>query len=666
LSLPSLLVAQEGGRRLPNHTPRFIPHATNLGAEDPGRTLSLTVWLRVHNRSELDALVERLYDKDSPDYHQWLTSERFASEFGPTAAEAGIVNQFLTERGLTVTAVHRNNLFVRATGTVAQVQKAFSTPINRFDLDGAIHHANTSDPLVSGPAGALVAAVGGLADYSFKPHSVRPIEPATGKVVAATPLSPSPNGAFFAANCFRAPEFQAFFTGGGLPASAYFGNRYGADITNDLPGTLPPCGYQPSDVQKAYHLNNLYSAGLDGTGQSVVIVDAFGSPTIAYDSSVFASFYGLAALNLNVYYSDGVPAVQDTGWATETTLDVEWAHSVAPGATINLVVAPTNSFVDLDNAIIFAIDNNLGNVISNSYGAPESLIDSGTLDATNFIMEVAAAFGISAHFSSGDDGDFTPFLPYPYAPTAGFPASSPFVTGVGGTSLALGKGGEKLFETGWGTNLTRIASPGGAPAVPPVPFGFQFGAGGGQSDYFPKPRFQEGIRGRGRQTPDISWLADPYTGVEMICDGGSCGTGTPGILYADVIGGTSLACPMFSGLWSIAQQKAGGPLGQAARKLYHLRGGVHDVLPVGSDFDVQGITETLSGPTYYSPWELAAPLGVTHRFFSALYNSPFSTSWFVVTFGTDSSTLATTRGWDNVTGVGTPRGRPFVEEVTRP
>ena len=117
---------------------------------------------------------------------------------------------------------------------------------------------------------------------------------------------------------------------------------------------------------------------------------------------------------------------------------------------------------------------------------------------------------------------------------------------------------------------------------------------------------------------------------------------------------------MFSGLMAIAAQKAGQPLGQAAQYVYNRpAGAIMDVLPVGSATNVTGSITTSAQTQNYSADQLAAPLDGTTEYFSAFYNSPFSTNWFVITFGTDTS-LRTTPGWDNVTGVGTPNGANFV------
>jgi subtilase family serine protease len=156
--------------------------------------------------------------------------------------------------------------------------------------------------------------------------------------------------------------------------------------------------------------------------------------------------------------------------------------------------------------------------------------------------------------------------------------------------------------------------------------------------------------------PDISWLADPFTGVEIVITGDAQGD-----QFVGVIGGTSLSCPMFSGLWAIASQRAGHKLGQAAASIYDLDDdAIRDVRTVGSPADVSGAIHDAGGIAPEVPSDLAAPLQNLPDFYSALYNSPFSTRWFVITFGTDS-TLAAGNGYDLATGLGTPNPQAFVD-----
>jgi hypothetical protein len=167
--------------------------------------------------------------------------------------------------------------------------------INRFSFNGKTYRSNTSDVSIEGPTRALVKAVTGLNDLTFEPHHKAPLDPDTGKPFPPVPLASGVgNGLFFEANCFRKPQTVTFTTGGGYPTATYSGNRFGADITSGPPN-LPPCGYDAAEMQKAYGLKALYNAGWAGQGQTVVIVDAYGSNTIVDDANVFSSLNGLPA-----------------------------------------------------------------------------------------------------------------------------------------------------------------------------------------------------------------------------------------------------------------------------------------------------------------------------------------------------------------------------------
>lgn len=639
--------------RIPNNTPGFIGKAVDLGATDPATVVTATVWLRLQNGNKLDRLVQQQYQKGSSSYHKWIDQAAFDASFAPTDQAVKAVQNFLAAHDLTVLHVAENNFYVKVQGTVARMQQTFHVSIHNYRLNGQTYRSNTADPSVDNPPAGLIAGVTGLDDLGFQPAFVRPTDPG-GTAWPMVPLSRGPNGVFFEGQCFRAPETDTF-TGGGHTA-AYSGNRYGADITSNTLGHLPPCGYSPDEMQTAYNMKPLYSAGFDGTGETVVITDAFGSPTIAQDAQVFSSVYGLPLVDLQVLRAPGAvnnPHGPSGNWDLETTLDVEWVHAMAPGAKIVLVVGPTNH-ADLDEAINWAVVHHLGNTISNSWSTIEGFGNPVVFNRVNRILQMAAAQGIDVNFATGDFGDETVRVG---AVRVDFPASSPFATGIGGTSLALNGDNTADFQTGWGNNLTRIAetvSLGSPPVVPPLHLGFQGGAGGGFSILYPKPSFQTGVPGAMRGVPDISMVADAFTGVEIIQTIG-------GVLSVGVIGGTSLSTPMFSGVMAIAAQKAGQPLGQAAPLVYGLSAGaVTDVTDVSSPNNVTGVVD--GSPV--SADSLAAPLENTTSYLSALYNSPFSTRWFVITFGTDSS-LTTTPGWDDVTGVGTPNGADFVNAITQ-
>jgi subtilase family serine protease len=677
LAIPALLLTSSNGlaessqgRYLTGHTVQRAAEVRDLGPESTSQTLRLTVWL--HSKMDsaaADQMITDLYDKNSPNFHHWLSQAQADAAFAPTAAQAATVRKYLEDRHLREVASDPSNYFIKVEGTVRDIQEAFRVQIHRFDSRGTSFRSNVGEPWVDGSAATLIAAIDGMSEHKMRPHLVRPKDPATGESFHPSPLAAGPDGAFFEAQCLRKPQTKTFKTMGGLPSATYAGNRYGANIENSADGTLAPCGYQPSELQAAYGLKASYAAGFDGSGQTTVIVDAFGSPTIAQDSEIFSQLYGLPDItpaNFKVLFPGGQPAAPDEGWATETTLDVQWAHAMAPGAKIVLLAAPTPNDADLQTAILYALEHNLGKSISNSYGEAEHDVPPAILANWYLLTRLAAALGVSVNFSSGDNGDsnpsgFTDNVSYPGVST---PADMPWATGVGGTSVFLDNKDNITTQTGWGNNITEVADTialGSPPVIPPFNEGFDGGAGGGTSEFFPKPDFQAGLPGKHRLVPDIAVTADPFTGVEIICDGGSCGGGTGPLV--EVIGGTSLACPMFSGIWSIANQGRKEGLGQAARLLYRLKkNAITDVLAVNSPDNVIGLIQTGKSNKAYSAKSLVEPLDGTTKFVSALYNSPFSTRWFVLSFGTDSS-LATAKGWDNVTGLGTPDGLSFIRAV---
>jgi subtilase family serine protease len=640
------------------NTPGFVATGKNIGPEEASTTISVTLWLQPHNRAALDTLAEQLYDKSSPNYHQWLKPAQLISQFAPTAADLAVAKQFLIENKLKVTNIGPANFSVTAQGTVAEVQKAFSVQIDKFTVGSATHRGNVNNPTIAGPAAAVVAAVSGLDDYV----ATHPVAQVTNAFKSSTPAATATklsgvtsDGIFYSGQCFPGTGSYTFTTGGALPFGTYTGNNYGQPANGGGLGSLPPCGYDPAEVRTAYNLNGLYTQGFDGEGQTIVIVDWDGSPYITADANVFSSLNGLPPLtpsNFNIIY---YPFNCNCGGVDpEINLDVEWSHAIAPGANIILLVPPSNSFADINNATVYAITYGLGNVISGSFGAPESLVPPVILEQSSLISELAAVSGISANYATGDEGDDTV---YGIPPTISTPADSPYSTGVGGVSLATNSDNTLAWQSGWGTNATGIVAPpfdGGYVSDPPLNFGFQFGSGGGASGFFNKPTFQKKVSGKWRSLPDISWLADPYTGVEIVLFDGA------GEAIA-VYGGTSLATPMFSALWAIANQEAGVALGQAAPYLYSMPAGtITDVVPVGSKTNPTGIIQDSTGFHHYSAAALAAPLDGTTTFYSGIYNSPFDDEWDIITFGTDLS-LRTKVGWDNVTGLGTPNGQAFAD-----
>ncbi len=344
-----------------------------------------------------------------------------------------------------------------------------------------------------------------------------------------------------------------------------FLNNYGN------PHTSAPSGYSPQQMQNAYEVSSLIAQGYDGSGTTIVIVDAYGSSSITKDVDYFDSYYGLPDIHLNVYYPEGTVHGRNTGWAQETTLDVEWAHAIAPGATIDLVVVKSASFDDLYAGLKYAVDlHNTTNVvaISMSFGAAESQVSSSILDQWDSLFSYAVSVGITPIASSGDDGayDGTQSL------TVNFPASDPNVLSIGGTTLTI-KNDAWYDETTWSDS------------------------GGGYSDYFSEPNYQSSVslitNGK-RGVPDVAYDGNPNTGVA--------------VYYSRTwytFGGTSIGAPQWAGLIAIAAQYHGHALGLVQNVIYSLG--------TGNDYSLY-FHDIVSGPDngYYNAepgWDYVTGFG---------------------------------------------------------
>ena len=673
------------GRFIAHNTPNYVATAANLGTEDPAKVIEVSFWLNPRNRGQLDAITKNLYDPTSPQFRHFLTRNQIATRFAPTAAQMKVVRQFLAANNLKVMRVGPMNFFVHAKGTVGDIENALHVQLNQYQVGSNVMRANNRDPYVDGAAAPLVRAISGLDSGEYThPMATRPGPPSTkpGAKSLAAMAQAAPDSSFFSNNCFDGTETESFSTNnnGSFPIGTYKGNHL-----NEQSLTSAGCGYTPPMIQAAYNLNALYAEGFDGTGQTIGIIDWCGSLTIQSDANAFSALFGLPQLTSSNFAITYVPTVSTCQAIdqTEINIDVEWAHAIAPGANINLIVPPSASFSDVDEAELTAVVYGLANVLSGSYGSIEAFDPTNELLTENLINQIAAVAGISANFSSGDQGDFS-FFGIP--PTVSAPADSPYATAVGGVTLALNADNSIAWQAGWGNNETLLAEE-GTVFDPPLFFGFIGGAGGGPSNCvfadvnfnctggFLKPSYQKGVPGKWRQVPDVSWLADPFTGGVIAI---SVPFQIPSLTW-QVWGGTSLACPMFSALWAIANQEAGAPLGLAAPYLYSLPvGAVTDIVPVATKHNVTASIR--ESPTVTVPYNPAQILGgsVTGKFADAIWDyAPLADTAVLVSFGmdcsaegpatffgtlcTDPTRLKTKVGWDNVTGVGTPNGKAFAD-----
>ncbi len=329
--------------------------------------------------------------------------------------------------------------------------------------------------------------------------------------------------------------------------------------------------YSPAQLRVAYDMGPLYQEGLDGKGRTIVLVDSFGSPTIAHDLAAFDAGFGLPAPpSLRIVQPAGPVPRFDPGnrdmelWAAESTLDVEYAHAMAPGASLVLAETPvdetvgTAGFPQIVAAEESLITRGIGDVISQSFGTAEPTFPSrSALFALRGAYESAKALGVTVLAASGDAGP-TSFsnvavTTYFTSRVANWPADDPLVTGVGGTQLHLNTSGHRVrLDNVW--NDTSLL---GQPAA----------SGGGLSAFFGRPAYQNGVAslvGSHRGYPDNSMSA-AVNGGAIIYES------FPGSLGGySVIGGTSEATPLFAGIVAIADQAAGHRLGLLNPDLYSL------------------------------------------------------------------------------------------------
>lgn len=675
------------GSFVSHNTPRYVNSAKNLGPENPDTTIEVSVWLKPHNQSQLDALTRQIYDRNSANFRHFLKRSEFSRVFAPSAAEVAQVQKFLESQNLKTVRIGPDNLFIRARGAVRDVQSAFHVQLNEYSVMGKLVRANASDPYIDDESASLVFSVSGLDSGEYEhPIMQRPTPPSssTGVTTAASgvkSVAATTNAAsLFSSICFNGTEKETFSTEGlGLfPIGTYSGNHLNLQSL-----TSNGCAYTPAAIQTAYNLSGLYAEGYTGKGQTIGIIDWCGSLTIQSDANGFSKEFGLPALTSSNFAVTYIPTISSCQAAdqVEINLDVEWSHAVAPGANINLIVPPSASFQDVNEAEYTAVNYGLATVISGSYGSIESFTPASELANESLISEIAAAEGISTNFATGDTGDFT-IEGIPATVLA--PADSPWATGVGGITLALNSSNAIQWQAGWGNNETLLAEEGDI-FVPPLAFGFIGGSGGGASNCatqdskgnclggFSKPSFQKGLPGSTRQLPDVSWLADPYTGAAILIS-------VPGQVPEQVWqvwGGTSLATPMFSALWAIANQEAGSPLGDAAPYLYSMPSGtIYDIVPVTSSHNVTAYIAEGSGVA--KSYNANQVMGGTSpgNLVSAIWDYPdYEATPLAISFSTDCTTVAegpvtqctspaslhTHTGWDNVTGVGVPNGKAFAD-----
>lgn len=453
-----------------------------LGALDPASTLRVTVALQMQNTQALQNLVQQQATPGSANFNKYITPAQFNATYAPSSASVKAVSDYLAGAGLSNISVERNRLFVTATGTVAQVEAAFNTSLSRFDQKGKEVFVNTTPAQVPQALNGIVLSVLGLND-----------------VAATTPIT----------QCDIAKPKCLRFT------------------------------YNPQTYWKAYDATQVTR----GYKTSIAIMAEGDVSPVIPDLRTFESAMGLPQAAVTV-----VPvglASTDTAGVDEWDLDTQYTTGMA-GNVKNLYIYDTTSLTDQDTTLEFnrwATDD-LAQIGNASFGICEFFpyLD-GSMVADDQVFLEAAAQGQTMFSSTGDTGSFcsvgTNGVPAG-APFVGYPATSPYVIGVGGSTLLTNKNGGYTKEIAW------------------------YAGGGGVSQFEYSPYWQSpvvptnnGLPVTLRAIPDISMDADPNTGAIVYVNGQS-----------EVIGGTSLSSPLAAGAWARLQTSYGNVLGFAAPRLY--------------------------------------------------------------------------------------------------
>ncbi|MFD4880188.1 protease pro-enzyme activation domain-containing protein [Streptomyces sp. NPDC058420] len=540
--------------------PDHLTAARDAGRIPAATTLTAHLYLGTRDPNGLDAFLTAVTTPTSPRYRHYLTPTQYERRFGVAPGTRTRITQWLTDARLRITEDTPH--YLQLTGSEAHFAQALSTTIHRYDTSTGTVQAPADDIRVPASLAQDAKSVDGL---SFDlPAAARPL----GQVEHH-------------ADTDRA-ECSAYF--GERPATALppaFGRTQ----------TFAPCPYTPPLLRRAYGVT---ASGATGRGRTIAIVGAYGSPTSEQDANTYATATGDRAFRPGQYRERVDPSdwnitkacAPPTSWAGEQALDVEMAHGYAPDAGVLYVGANSCLDTDLMGAESYVIDHHAADIISNSWAevihtsAPH--LTPALLDAWNTLFRQAAAEGIGTYFAAGDCGDQSPDAtpgglncdPNTTRAQADFPSGSPWVTSVGGTTLATTKDGGYSWETSMGDNLS-IQTP-DSTGWEPLPGLFTFGGGGGPSD-FEQPWYQRGTVPRSlahghRTTPDISMEGDGAIPVAI-------GYTLSGRFETVGYGGTSASAPAFAALQADAEQLSGHTLGFANPLLYAMRstGAFHDI-----------------------------------------------------------------------------------------
>jgi subtilase family serine protease len=602
-----------------------------VASPDVGSAIRARLYLAGRDPAGLAAYAAAVSNPRSQSYRKFLTAGQERARYGPTSVQVGSVTRWLRAAGLRVTST--NQQYVAFTGSVRATDQAFAVRLARFrEPGGAVAMAPEQNASVPDSMRSAVLTLLGLDTAS----------------VVLRPALAGPPPAFYRTN----------------PCSQYYGQAVATREPTAYGRHVPwgVCGYTPRQLRSAYGIDEGLTTG---SGVTVAIVDAYASPDMPRDVNTWAGRLGEPKLSTGQYHQVLAHSYDDeaqcgaSGWYQEQTLDVEAVHSMAPGADIEYVSASDCTLEPLLDALTWIVDNHAADIVSDSWTGGEQGITTSDTSVFDQVFEQGASEGIGFDFASGDCGYDDPSTPcgkqgLSTEYQAGFPSSSVWVTAVGGTSLAIGKSGNYEWESGWGSMAVRLKRTRWTPAPPGrFPADYVYGSGGGTSTLYEQPSYQAGVvpeslatrlpngktsKSAMRAVPDVAMDADPSTGF-LIGETVRLRTGRNGFMLSR-IGGTSLATPLFAGVEADAAQATNArEVGFINPTLYLMAGtnAFHDITasPLG-----RGVRIALARNEWAN---------------TAKGRGKIITELF--TLGTDGmgkAALVAAKGYDDVTGLGSP------------
>ena len=596
-------------------TPAWATPAAKVGGVDTSSRRHIQIALALRDAAGAEALATAVSTPGSPQFRTTLSAAQFTDRFAATQDTVDEVTTWLRSEGLSVTGVAANRHFIDAVGTTGTLQRTFGTTLAIFS------HTVTAGRTASlvAPEHAITlprhlrAAITGVVGLDDAGKAITP-----QRITAQNPAAPAASGTGCA-------------TSWGQTTNTSVPQVYGDGAQSNR-----ICGYNSAQTRGIYGLTTRNT----GAGTSIGIVGAYNGASTLTDANRAAADFGspaLPATRYSVVLPDGGfnddPSCEPDSWPAEQALDVQAAHTVAPAASIRYYAAA--DCFGLYTALNAAVAENAVSVISASWGynGGEQTVSPTDRQQVDAIAVQAAIQGQSILVSSGDAGDNSAVAG---APSPAFPASNPWVTAVGGTSVAVDGAGRKVFDTGW-TSTALVQSGDGYVPTQDADGPFAGGAGGGVSSIYDRPGYQASKMPAGttRAVPDVAALADAYTAFAI-------GQTIPGQGYVEYgAGGTSLAAPLMAGMAADAAQSAG------ADRLGFLNPAIYDLAGTPAISDV---TPHKAG--VWTPQVLGYG-GVS---------VPSAQGSYFIDFDARPQSLQSGPGWDAVTGVGTPSAT-FVTEL---